>query len=74
MSHIIVDDDQARIILGATGEVEVRDRQGRHLGFVEHGFTEEDIELAKQTLASDGPWHTTQQVLDHLRSLESAGQ
>jgi len=69
MSHIVVDDDQAKIILEASGTVEVRDRRGRHLGFVEHGFTEADIALAKQRLASGERRHSTQEVLEHLRSL-----
>jgi hypothetical protein len=70
MNHIIVDDQQARIISEATGSVEIRDPQGRHLGYVAHGFTDEDIAIAKQRLASDEPRYTTQEVLDHLGSLE----
>ena len=70
MNHIIVDDQQARIISEATGSVEIRDLQGRHLGYVAQEFTDEDIVLAKQRLASDEPRYTTREVLDHLRSLE----
>jgi len=70
MQHIIVDDQQARIISEATEDVEIRDPRRRHLGYVAHGFTDEDIAIAKQRLASDGPRYTTQEVLDHLRSLE----
>ena len=70
MHHIVVDDQQAKLIAEATESVEIRDPQGRHLGYVAHGFTDEDIALAKNRLASNGPRHTTQQVLDHLQSLE----
>ena len=70
MRHIVVDDEQAQIISEATDGIEVRDRQGNHLGYVAHGFTDEDIAAAKQRLASDERRYTTQEVMDHLNSLE----
>ena len=70
MSHIVVDDEQARIISESTESIEIRDRNGKHLGYVAHGFTDEDIAVAKRRMASDEPRHTTQQVLDNLRSRE----
>ncbi len=70
MLHITVDDDQARIISQAAESVEIRDRSGRHLGYVAHGFTEEDIAVAKQRMTSGEARYTTQQVLDYLGSLE----
>jgi hypothetical protein len=70
MHHIIVDDQQAKVISEAVDSVEIRDPQGRHLGYVAHGFTEEDIAIANQRRTSDEPRHTTAEVLDHLRSLE----
>jgi hypothetical protein len=70
VQHIIVDDQQAKLISEATESVEIRDSGGKHLGYVAHGFTDEDIAIAKQRLASDEPRHTTREVLDHLRSLE----
>jgi hypothetical protein len=70
MNHIVVDDQQARLISEATESVEIRDPRGRHLGYVADGFSEEDITIAKARLATDEPRHTTQEVLDHLLSLE----
>lgn len=70
MPYITVDDEQARIVSGVFEDVEIRDRQGRCLGYVTHGFTEEDIAIAKQRLASDKPRYTTKQVLEYLQSLE----
>ncbi len=70
MPHITVDDEQARIISASVETIEIRDRSGNHLGYVAHGFTGEDIAIARQRMASDEPRHTTKQVLDHLRSLE----
>jgi len=37
---------------------------------VANWFTDEDIAIAKDRLASDGPRYTTQEVLEHLQSLE----
>ena len=70
MPHIVVNDQQAKILTEATECVEIRDGQGRHLGYVAHGFTDEDVAIAKGRLASNEPRYTTQEVLDHLRSLE----
>jgi hypothetical protein len=70
MPHIVVDEQQAKLISEATGNVEIRDPRGRHLGYVAHGFTDEDIAIAKQRLESDHSRYTTREVFDHLRSLE----
>jgi len=69
MLHIIVDDQQAKLISEATEGVEIRDSRGRHLGYVAPGFSDEDLAIAKQRQASDEPRYTTRDVLDHLRSL-----
>ncbi len=69
MHHIVVDDQQAKLISEATESVEIRDPRGRHLGYVAHGFSDEDLAIAKDRLASDEPRYTTQEVLDHLQSL-----
>ena len=70
MFHITVDDEQAKLISESTSSIEIRDRNGRHLGYVAHGFSNEDIAIAKQRAASMQPRFTTQQVLDYLGSLE----
>ena len=70
MRHIVVDDQQAKLITETQETLEIRDAQGRHIGYVAHLCTEEDIAIARQRLASGEPRYTTQEVLDHLRSLE----
>ncbi len=70
MPHIVVDDEQARIISQSDESIEIRDRSGKHLGYVAHGFTDEDIAIAKERMTSDEPRYTTQEVLDHIQSLE----
>ena len=70
MIYIVVDDDQAKVITEASQGVEIRDRQGKHLGFVAHGFSNEDIALAKSRRAMGGPRLSTKEILDYLISLE----
>ena len=70
MPHIVVTDEQARLISESAESIEIRDRSGKHLGYVAPGFTDEDIAIAKQRLASDEARYTTQEVLDHIQSLE----
>jgi hypothetical protein len=70
MHHIVVDDQQAKLITEATESIEIRDPRGRHIGYVAHGFTDQDIAAAKDRVGSDEPRYTTQEVLDHLHSLE----
>lgn len=71
MPHIVVDDEQARIISESTEDVEIRDRTGRRLGAISRGFTPEQIAEAERRADSDGPWFTTEQVLERLRSLDA---
>ena len=71
MPYITVDDEQAKIIAGSRETVEIRDRSGRRLGYITHGFTPTEIAEAERRANSEGPWHTTQEVLEHLQSLES---
>jgi hypothetical protein len=73
MQHLVVDDQQAKLISEAGESIEIRDLQGRLLGYVAqvaHGFTDEDIAIAKARLASNEARYTTREVLDHLQSLE----
>ena len=70
MEHIIVNDQQARLISEATDHIEIRDARGGHLGYVAHRFTDQDIAIAKERLTSNEPRYTTQEVVEHLRSLD----
>jgi hypothetical protein len=69
MVCIVVDDEQAKVIRNSDDCIMLRDQQGRFLGYIHHGFTDEDVAAAKQVLASNSPRYTTEQVLAHLRSL-----
>lgn len=70
MPHITVDEEQARLIAQTPENVEIRDRSGRYLGRITHGFTQEDIAIALRRRASNKPRYTTEQVLERLQALE----
>ncbi len=67
--RIVLSDDQASAVQAATGIVEIRDRRGSLLGYVSPPPADAEIAEAKRRLQSDGPWLTTEQVMDHLESL-----
>jgi hypothetical protein len=70
MSYIILDEAQSRVIAQAKGAVEIRDQAGKHVGYVAHGFTDDDIRLARERAASKARRLTTADVLVHLSKLE----
>jgi hypothetical protein len=70
MRHIVVSDEQAKVIAESTEGVEIRDSHGNRLGYVAYGFSNEDIAIAKQRLASEESRYTTQQVIESLHSLD----
>lgn len=70
MAHIVLSEEQARVVMSALGPVEVRDPRGRVLGTLPPAWAEEEVAQAKRVLATNQRWHSTQDVLTHLRSLE----
>ncbi len=70
MTQIVLNDQQWQAFQAGTGAVEIRDPQGRLLGYVSRPVDRAELEEVRRRLDSSGPWYTTQQVLDHLKSLE----
>ena len=70
MIRIVVDDEQAEAIALSTEVVEIRNRKGRILGYVTHGFTADDVAVAQQRLRSEQSRFTTQEVLSRLSTAE----
>jgi len=70
MIRIVLDDQQAQSFRSGDDSAEVCDRAGNLLGYVARSPCDEDIKEAQRRLESDGPWYSTQQVLDHLQTLE----
>jgi len=72
MVQIVATDELVRLLESAEGIVELIDANGRRLGTLTRPPTEEDVRLAKQRAAGDGPWHTTKEVIAHLKSLDNS--
>lgn len=68
MRQIVLDDEQARTLAEAQS-VELLDRRGNHLGYVDRDFTAEDIAIARRRSAARGPCSTTEQMIERLKSL-----
>ncbi len=73
MPHIVVDEQQARLIAEVTEGVELRDNRGRHLGYVVRGFPDAALTIAPQRPESDRSRDVNRQVADQLRVPEDQG-
>jgi hypothetical protein len=71
MVQLIVDDAQAQLIRESSEPIEIVDRAGHRIGILDRDWTPEELAEAERLARSDGPWHTTQEVLANLRSLGS---
>ena len=71
MSPIVLNDDQAKQVASLLKPIDVCDSQGNILGTFTPFWTEADIEDALRRVASDEPRYSFQQVMEHLRSLET---
>lgn len=70
MTKIILDPQQANLLKASNGDVTIVDESGQVLGYVKRSsFTPEEIAEAKRRSQSGGPWRTTEQVMERLRSL-----
>jgi hypothetical protein len=80
MTQIVLTAEQDGLLEAACEPVPVCRPDGSVAGFVsprkkvitpkEPMFTPEEIAEAERRMHSSGPWYTTKQVLEHLRSLE----
>ncbi len=72
MSQIILNNDQFQAVRQAIGNVEVLDPSGVLVGYMTRPpmATPEEIAEARRRLNTNGPWHTTAEVLRHLQALE----
>ena len=72
MVHIVLDDQQARVLAAKPEFVEVRSSDGRLLGYLTPAVAEDSILAeAKARRSRPGKRFTTESVLAHLRALET---
>src|SRR5262245_15560662 len=76
MPHIVLTEDQVRVIAKATESVEVRDAQGRIHAFLQPLDPEEAaiIAEAKRRSRQSGPRIPSAQVHAHMQKLEEIAQ
>jgi hypothetical protein len=71
MKHLVLNDEQMKVLAEAQRQVEVRDSAGHLVGYLRFVmFTQAEIEEAKRRLNSPGPWYTGAQVQARLKALE----
>jgi hypothetical protein len=80
MTKIVLTSEQAGILAGSSESVAVCRPDGTIAGWISPKarlfapekcpFTPEEIAEAERRMDSPGPWYTTKEVLEHLRSLE----
>jgi hypothetical protein len=72
MSHIVLTEEQARIVTQSAGPIEVRDREGKIVGCLPSAQEQAIIAEAKRRLASDQPRYPAHVVESRLRKLAEA--
>lgn len=71
MNHLVLNDEQMKVLAQAQKQVEVRDSGGHLIGYLRFiGFTPAEIEDAKRRLASPGVCYTGEQVQSRLQALQ----
>jgi hypothetical protein len=72
MPHIVLTEEQARILAQAGESLEVRDPKGEAVAYLSplDAFELESIRLWKETRDNPGPGIPSEQVQDHFRRLE----
>jgi hypothetical protein len=76
MPHIVLTEEQLRVLREANGPVDVRDAEGRPVASLSILTPQdlEDIENAKRAMAAGGPRITAAQRQAHFRRLEEIRQ
>ena len=70
MTTLVLDEEQARVVRSSKFG-EIKDPSGNVIGKFVPDDLEEDLRIAKERLANPGKTYTTEQVLEHLKSLAS---
>jgi hypothetical protein len=81
MSQITLTSEQAGVLSQGNYPIAIRHPDGTTVAYLTRAgnlysgsgpeFSATEIAAAEEALKSNGPWYSTQEVLDHLRSLES---
>lgn len=69
MVKLVVNVEQAKLLMEAQESVEILDPKGNRLGFFARPFSDHEIELARSRAAAGQPGRSTVDVLERLESL-----
>jgi hypothetical protein len=72
MIRIIATEEQAKKIAEARESVEIVDTNGKRLGYFARPFSETELRIARERLASDEERRPTTVVINRLHSLKDA--
>lgn len=69
--QLILDDNQAKLVRHSAEPVELIDQTGNRIGILPRPdeWTPQELAETERLADSDGPWYTTAEVLDHLKTL-----
>lgn len=71
MLQLVLTDEQAEFVATAFQPIQICDKEGNVFGYIKPVWTEEELAAAKKVFETNKVWHTTEQILAHLRSLET---
>ena len=69
MIKIVANDELVAELEAADGIVELVDKHGKRIGTISRPPSAEDIRIAKERIAGDGPWTSAADAIRHLESL-----
>ncbi len=72
MVKIVARDELLRELENENAVIEFVDANGKRLGTLVRPPSDEDVRIAKERLAGDGKRYTTEEVVEHLRSLDQS--
>lgn len=72
MIRIVATEEQARKIREAQESVEIVDPLGNRLGYFARAFSDEDLRLARERLASNEQRRSTKMVVERLQSTDGS--
>jgi hypothetical protein len=72
MPHIILNEEQLKVVSSSEEAVEIRDPKGNVLAHIPPRLTQAEFEEIKRRLASNQRRFSSQQVKEHFQALEEA--
>ncbi|TVQ00302.1 MAG: hypothetical protein EA381_07680 [Planctomycetaceae bacterium] len=69
MIKIVVQGEIAEQIRQSEGQVELVDNQGQRVGIVRRSPTQQEIELARSRIGTEGPKVTVEELINKIESL-----